>query len=47
MSMDEKDHIDSWRERIILGSQPLDPEGARMPAPDFGPDIDIDVQRRA
>lgn len=47
VSMDEKDHIDSWRERIILRSQPLDPEGAAMPEPDFGPDIDIDVQRRA
>lgn len=47
VSMDEKDHIDSWRERIILGAQPLDPEGATMPEPDFGPDIDIDVQRRA
>lgn len=47
VSMDEKDHIDSWRERIILRSQPLDPEGTAMPEPDFGPDIDIDVQRRA
>jgi hypothetical protein len=47
VSMDEKDHIDSWRERIILRSQPLDPEGAAMPEPDFGPDIDIDIQRRA
>lgn len=47
VSMDERDHIDSWRERIILRSQPLDPEGVKMPAPDFGPEIDIDVQRRA
>ena len=47
VSMDEKDHIDSWRERIILRAQPLDPEDAAMPKPDFGPDIDIDVQRRA
>lgn len=47
VSMDEQDHIDNWRERIILRSQPIDPEGAAMPKPDFGPEIDIDVQRRA
>lgn len=47
VSMDENDHIDSWRERIILRSQPLDPESSVMPQPDFGPDIDIDVPRRA
>lgn len=47
VSMDENDHIDNWRERIILRSQPLDPEGSTLPAPDFGPEIDIDVQRRA
>lgn len=47
VSMDENDHIDNWRERIILRSQPLDPEGSTLPTPDFGPEIDIDVQRRA
>ena len=47
VSLDENDHIDSWRERIILRTQPLDPEGAAAPEPDFSPDIDIDVQRRA
>lgn len=47
VSMDEHDHIDTWRERIILRSQPIDPEGDTLPKPDFGPEIDIDVKRRA
>jgi hypothetical protein len=47
VSLDERDHINSWRERIILPMQPIDPEGAVMPKPDFSPEIDIDVQRRA
>lgn len=47
VSLDDQDHISSWRERIILPSQPIDPEGAIMPEPDFSPEIDISVQRRA
>lgn len=47
VSLDEDDHIDRWSERIILRSQPIDPEGAVLPEPDFTPEIDIDVQRRA
>ena len=39
-------HINGWRERIILGAQPLDADV--LPAtPDFGPDPIIDIRRRA
>jgi hypothetical protein len=45
-SIGDDGHIDGWRERIILGAQPLDDEIA-TPAPDFGPDPTIDVRRKA
>lgn len=46
VTMGEDDRIGLWRERIILPAQPLD-TGFTLPEPDFGPDLDIDVQRRA
>ena len=45
-SISEDGHINGWRERIILGAQPLDGEIAPA-APDFGPDPTIDVRRKA
>lgn len=45
-SIGDDGHIDGWRERIILGSQPLDSDSAPV-APDFGPDPTIDVRRKA
>jgi hypothetical protein len=45
-SIGDDGHIDGWRERIILGAQPLDDEIAPA-APDFGPDPTIDVRRKA
>lgn len=45
-SIGDDGHIDGWRERIILGSQPLDDDTATA-APDFGPDPTIDVRRKA
>jgi hypothetical protein len=40
--------ISGWKERIILPAIPLDGDGSkRMPEPDFGPDIDIEIRRRA
>ena len=45
-SIGDDGHIDGWRERIILGSRPLDDEIVPV-APDFGPDPTIDVRRRA
>jgi hypothetical protein len=45
-SIGDDGHIDGWRERIILGAQPLDGEIAPA-APDFGPDPTIDVRRKA
>jgi hypothetical protein len=38
--------INGWRERIILGGEPLDRDVLTI-APDFGPDPVIDVRRRA
>jgi hypothetical protein len=46
VSMDDDGYIDHWRERIILAAQPLDP-APEVPVPDFTPDIDIDIRRRA
>jgi hypothetical protein len=45
-SIGDDGHIDHWRERIILGAQPLDKDVLQI-APDFGPDPTIDVRRRA
>lgn len=45
-SIGEDGHIDGWRERIILGAQPLDDESVPV-VPDFGPDPTIDVRRKA
>jgi hypothetical protein len=42
----EDGFITVWLERIILSAQPLDPIVA-VPKPDFGPNLDIPVQRRA
>lgn len=45
-SMGHDGHIDAWKERIILKAMPLDPiEAAGVP--DFGPEFDFDVKRRA
>ena len=48
ISIAEDGHIDDWRERILLGSIPLDGDLAEAvpPAP-LLPDITIDVRRRA
>jgi hypothetical protein len=46
VNMDDGGQIRAWRERIILPSQPLD--GAfTIPEPDFGPDVEIEIQRRS
>lgn len=45
-SMGHDGRIDAWKERIILPATPLDPiETANVP--DFGPDLDVEVKRRA
>lgn len=46
VTIGEHGHIDLWRERIILSTQPLEPSFV-LPNPDFGPDLEIDVRRRA
>lgn len=40
-------HIDGWRERILLGSIPLDGDLVEVVPPPTLPDITIDVRRRA
>lgn len=45
VTMDEGGLIRAWRERIILPSQPLDATFI-IPEPDFGPDVEIEIQRR-
>jgi hypothetical protein len=48
ISMDEDGHVNAWRERILLGSIPLDGDmGEVVPAPPTLPDIDVSVRRRA
>ena len=48
VGMDDQGRIEEWRERIILPAIPFDADGAyRTVQPDFGPDIDIQVERRA
>lgn len=45
-SMATDGHIDGWRERILLGSVPLDGDLVEV-VPPTSPDITIDVKRRA
>ena len=45
-SMGHDGRIDAWKERIILPSTPLDPIES-IDFPDFGPDLEVDVRRRA
>jgi hypothetical protein len=45
VTMDAGGQIRAWRERIILPSQPLDAPFI-LPEPDFGPDVEIEIQRR-
>ena len=48
ISIGEDGRIDAWRERILLGSTPLDGDLAEaVPSPPFLPEITIDVKRRA
>lgn len=46
VNVDEGGQIRAWRERIILPSQPLD-TAFTIPEPDFGPEVEIEIQRRA
>ncbi len=43
--MDDGGQIRTWRERIILPAQPLD-TGVTLPEPDFGPEVEVEIQRR-
>lgn len=45
-SVDANGFIDSWRERILLGSIPLDGEAVEI-VPIPAPDITVDVKKRA
>lgn len=46
--IDGSGQINGWSDRIILPATPLDGDGSRtIPEPDFGPDIDIEIRRRA
>lgn len=48
IAMDEEGHVNAWRERILLGSIPLDGDaGIAVPAPPALPDIEISIRRRA
>jgi hypothetical protein len=46
VQMDEEGHISIWKERIILPATPLGSD-VKMPVPDFSPDVEIDIRRRA
>jgi len=46
ISIGEDGHIDAWRERILLGSIPLDGDFVEV-VPSPQPDITIEVRRRA
>lgn len=46
ISMDAEGRIMAWKERIILPTQLLDHE-ITLPNPDFGPDVEIKINRRA
>ena len=45
VTMDCDGHVSAWRERIILPALSLGPI-VTMPAPDFGPDVDIKIARK-
>ena len=45
VTMNGGGQISAWRERIILPSQPLDTTFT-IPEPDFGPELEIEIQRR-
>lgn len=45
VTMNDGGQISAWRERIILPSQPLD-TAFTIPEPDFGPELEIEIQRR-
>lgn len=45
-SMGDDGRPDIWKERIILPSMPLDPIVPEI-TPDFGPDLNVDIKRRA
>lgn len=48
LSIDDDGYINAWRERIMLGSLPNDPDvGKLRPKMNDQPDIAIDVKRRA
>lgn len=48
MMIDGSGQINGWKERIILPVLPLDGDGfKKAPEPDFGPDVDIEIRRRA
>ncbi|HXP23988.1 MAG TPA: hypothetical protein VN807_07595 [Candidatus Sulfotelmatobacter sp.] len=49
VDIDDDGYITAWRERIILGSHPIDSAAIEISgeSPDAGPDIDVDVKRRA
>lgn len=48
INMDDEGHVSGWRERIILPALTLDPEvRVRIPEPDFGPDIEIKIAKKA
>jgi hypothetical protein len=45
VTMNDGGQVAAWRERIILPRQPLD-ANFTIPEPDFGPDVEIEIQRR-
>ena len=45
-SMGYDGYIDAWKERIMLPATPLDPLAA-VDVPEFGPELDVEVKRRA
>ncbi|HWT04370.1 MAG TPA: hypothetical protein VN224_01305 [Xanthomonadales bacterium] len=46
--IDAGGQINAWKERIILPVIPLDGDGSKLTTePDFGPDVDINIRRRA
>jgi hypothetical protein len=49
LSMGNDNRIDSWQERIILDSIPIDPELLELTVPPMppSPDVTVDVKRRA
>lgn len=48
MSMGADGRIDAWRERILIGAIPTDPDAVNItPQPSDLPDISIDIKRRA